>query len=149
MPLLKATRTAQRPNIAEFVFNFNDTMVDVNGVTKTFGSVYTDAGTFEVIPLPLGAVITGGEVIVETAGAGPTAYTMNVGTSASATAFASSVDLKTAARTALTLTSPLACNDGKNIRIAIASTVANATAGKVRVRVEYTIDNRAEQVVIV
>lgn len=146
MAKLIASRTAQWPLVAEFVFNFNDTMSDVSGVTKSFGSTYTDAGTFEVIPLPVGAVVTGGEVIVETAGAGPTAYTLNVGTSASATAFASAVDLKTAARTAFSLTTPLACNDGKNIRIAVASTVANATAGKVRVRVSYTIDNRASEV---
>lgn len=149
MAKLNASRTAQYPMVAEFVFNYNDTMTDINGVTKTFGSVYTDAGTFEVIPMPPGAVITGGEVIVETAGVGPTAYTLNVGTSASATAYASAVDLKTAARTALTLTSPLGSNDGKNIRIAIASTVANATAGKVRVRVMYTMDNRANEVQVV
>ena len=146
MAKLIASRTAQWPLVAEFTFNYNDTMTDVNGVTKSFGSTFGDAGTFEVIPMPPGAVVTGGEVIVETAGAGPTAYTINVGTSASATAFASAVDLKSAGRTALTLTSPLACNDGKNIRIAIASTVANATAGKVRVRVSYTIDGRASEV---
>lgn len=148
MAKLTATRGAQYPQVAEFVFNYNDTMSDVNSVTKSFGSTYTDAGNFEVIPMPVGAVVTGGEVIVETAGAGPTAYTMNVGTSASASVFASAVDLKTAARTALTISSPLACNDGKNIRIAITSTVANASAGKVRVRVAYTIDNRAQEVVI-
>lgn len=148
MALLKSTRTAQWPLVAEFVFNYNDTMVDVNGVTKSFGSTYTDAGTFEVIPMPPGAVITGGEVIVETAGAGPTAYTMNVGTSSSATALGSAISLASAARTALTLTSPLACNDGKNIRIAITSTVANATAGKVRVRVMYTIDGKSDNVVV-
>jgi hypothetical protein len=149
MALLKATRTAQYPQVAEFVFNFNDTMVDVNGVTKTFGSVFGDAGTFEVLPLPVGAVVVGGEVIVETAGAGPTAYTMNVGINGSATAFASAVDLKTAARTALTISAPLTSNSGQNVRVAITSTVANATAGKARVRVMYTIDNRAQEVVIV
>lgn len=148
MAKLIATRTAQWPLVAEFVFNFNDTMVDVNGVTKSFGSTYTDAGTFEVIPMPIGAVVTGGEVIVETAGAGPTAYTMNVGVSGAATALASAVDLKSAARTALTVDS-LVANAGKNIRIAITSTVANATAGKVRVRVAYTIDGRSNEVGIV
>lgn len=152
MALLKATRTAQYPQVAEFVFNFNDTMVDVNGVTKTFGSVFGDAGNFEVIPLPLGAVVIGGEVIVETQGVGPTAYTVNVGTPTSATAYASAVDLKgaTGTGTAFTLTTTrLASNSGQNIRIAITSTVANATAGKFRIRVMYTIDNRAQETVIV
>lgn len=149
MALLKAARSTQYPMVAEFVFNFNDTMVDVNGVTKTFGSVYTDAGTFEVIPLPIGAIITGGELIVETAGAGPTAYTVSVGNSSSATAYLAATSILSAGRTALTgLGYNSVANVGGNVRIAIASTVANATAGKVRVRVEYTIDNRTNEVVI-
>ena len=48
-------------------------------------------------------------------------------------------------RTALTGLG-LASNDGKNLRITIASTVANATAGKFRVRVNYTIDGRITEV---
>lgn len=145
MALLKGSRTSQNVQAAEFVFNFNDTMVDVNGATKTFGSVFGDAGTFEVIPLPVGAVITGGEVIVETAGVGPTAYTVSVGNSSSATAYLAATSLLSAGRTALTGLG-LGSNDGKNVRIAIASTVANATAGKVRVRVQFTIDGRANEV---
>lgn len=145
MALLKATRTAQCPQVAEFMFNYNDTMVDVNGVTKTFGSVYTDAGTFEVIPMPIGAVIVGGELLVETAGAGPTAYTVAVGNSSSATAYLAATSVLSTGRTALTGLG-LGSNDGKNVRITIASTVANATAGKVRVRVMYTIDGKADAV---
>jgi hypothetical protein len=148
MALLKATRTAQYPLVAEFVFNYNDTMVDINGVTKTFGSVYTDAGTFEVIPMPVGAIIVGGELIVETAGAGPTAYTVSVGNSSSATAYLAATSVLSAGRTALTgLGYNSVANAGGNVRIAIASTVANATAGKVRVRVAYTLDGRAQEVV--
>jgi len=59
------------------------------------------------------------------------------------------VDAKTAARTALTLTSPLLCNGGQNLRATVAYTVANATAGKVRIRVEYTIDARKSENCIV
>ena len=147
MALLKATRTAQWPLVAEFVFNYSDTMVDVNGVTKSFGSTYTDAGTFEVIPMPPGAIIAGGELIVETAGAGPTAYTVSVGTSASATALLGATSILSAGRTALsTIGYNSTVNGGGNIRIAIASTVANATAGKVRVRVMYTIDGKSDAV---
>jgi hypothetical protein len=152
MALLRAARTAQTPLAAEFVFNFNDTMVDVNGVTKTFGSVYTDAGTFEVIPLPSGAIITGGELIVEVQGVGPTAYTVSVGNSSSATAYLAATSVLTAVgtRTALTgLGYNAVANAGGNMRITIASTVANASAGKVRVRVEYTIDRRATETQIV
>jgi hypothetical protein len=146
MALLRAARTAQSPLVAEFTFNFNDTMVDVAGATKTFGFVQADQGTFEVIPLPPGAIITGGEVIVEVQGVGPTLYTINVGNTGSATAFASAVDLKGAVgtRTALTgLGFNAVANAGGNVRIAIVSTVAAASAGKARVRVEYTVDRRA------
>lgn len=148
MALLKATRGAQNPLVAEFVFNYNDTMKDTAGVEKTFGSVYTDAGTFEVIPLPVGAVITGGEIIVETQGAGPTAYTASVGNSSSATAYLAATTLLSSSGTRTALTGlGLGSNDGKNVRITIASTVANATAGKVRVRVEYTVDNRQTEAI--
>lgn len=145
MALKKATRGAQKVMSTEFVFNFDDTMTDVNGLLKTFGAVYTDAGTFEVINLPIGAVVIGGELIVETAGVGPTAYTVAIGHSGSGNALLAATDLKTAARTALTGLG-LAFNDGKNVRITIASTVANATAGKFRVRLEYVIDGRTEEV---
>lgn len=145
MSKLRPTRSAQRVMSAEFVFSFNDTMEDINGVEKSFGSTHADQGTFDVIPMPVGAVIVGGEVIVETAGVGPTAYTMDVGTAASGAALANDVNLKSAARTALTVAA-LACNAGEKVRIAIASTEANATAGKVRVRVNYTIDGKADDV---
>ena len=119
-------------------------MLDINGVSKSFGSTYTDAIVASVINLPEGAVVVGGEVAVETAGVGPTAYTVSLGDSSSATRYASAVDLKTAARTALTLTG---YRTTENLRLTIASTVANASAGKATVRVMYTIPNRANEVV--
>lgn len=148
MAKLLATRGGQTALIAEFKFSFNDTMSDTSGVTKTFGSVFGDAGTFEVIPLPQGAVITGGELIVETQGVGPTAYTVSVGNSASATAYLTATSVLTADGTRTALTGlGLGSNDGKNVRITIASSVANATAGKVRVRVAYTIDGRVSEMI--
>ncbi len=147
MAKLTKARSAQYPLVAEFVFNFNDTMLDINSVEKSFGSVFGDAGTFEVIPLPPGAVIVGGELIVETQGVGPTVYTVSIGNSSSATAYLAATDLKAASGTRTALTGlGLGSNDGKNVRIAIASTVANASAGKARVRVMYTIDGRANEV---
>lgn len=140
-----ATRGAQNVQSAQFVVNYNDTMLDVNGVSKSFGSTFTDAGTFEVLKMPLGAVIVGGDLIVETAGVGPTAYTISVGTSASATNILAATSVLATGRTALTGLGLLS-NDGSNVRITIASTVANATAGKFRVRVEYVIDDKVDTV---
>lgn len=147
MALKQATRGAQPVMSAEFAFSFNDTMKDTAGALKTFGSVFTDAGVFEVINLPQGAVVVGGELIVEEAGVGPTAYTAAVGTSASAAALLAATTLLSAAGTRVALTGlGLAAVDGKNVRVTIASTVANATAGKFRLRVNYTTDGRITEV---
>mgnify|MGYP000848202847 CR=1 FL=1 len=159
---LLASRTAQYPLIAEFAFNWNNWVVDsADGAKKTLGSTValsTDPSetlltgaaaatiVFDAIPLPPGAVITGGELIVETAYAGSTAATVSLGIAGTTTALLNAVDLKTAARTALTITSPLLANSGQNLRATIAYTVANATAGKARLRVMYTIDGRASEV---
>jgi hypothetical protein len=161
---LLASRTAQYPLDATFVFNWNNWVTDsVDLTAKTLGSTVaasTDPAqvgltgpvantiTFDCIPLPVGAVIVGGDVVVETAYAGATAATLSLGIAGSLTALANAVDIKTAARTALTLTTPLVANAGQNIRATIAYTVANATAGKVRVNLSYLVDGRAQEVQI-
>jgi len=155
MAKLIAARTAQYPLIAEFVFNHNDTMVDVSGVTRTFGSTLADltaAAVFEVIPLPVGAVVCGGELIVETAGVGPTGYTVAVGisTSGSEAIYLAASSLTAAANTRyqLLLSRQLGSTDGKNIRITFAGSAAAASAGKFRLRVMYTLDGRMNETVI-
>lgn len=145
MAALKASRTAQWPLMQEFTFNFDDTATDtVAGTSKTFGSTFGQSLVFDAIPLPVNATVIGGEVIVETAYASSTAATLSVGDSGSSTRYANAVDLKTAARTALTLTGYR--GTGENIRLAVNATVANATAGKVTVRVLYTIQGRGNEV---
>lgn len=162
MTALRASRTAQYPLVKEFVFNFGDYVVDSVDLTKkTFGSTVAAASdptepgllgpvantiTFDAISLPPGAVVSGGEVIVETAYTGSTAATVSLGIAGSLTALANAVDMKTAARTALALTAPLVSNSGQNLRATVAYTVANATAGKVRLRVAYTVDGRSQEV---
>ena len=149
MTLKTAMRGAQYFLVAEFTGNFNDTMKDINGVVKTLGSNVADQGTFEAILLPVGAVIMpGGELIVETAGVGPTAYTVQIGTAATPSAFLGPTTLTVAARTAF-VPAPVypVPGDGSNVRIAIVSTGANATAGKFRVRVPYTIDGKVNETV--
>lgn len=161
---LNASRTAQWPLMAEFVFTHNGWVIDsVDQVKKTFGSTVANstdplepgltAGTgvvFDCIPMPVGAVIVGGEVIVETAFVGIGAgATLNLGIAGSTSALVSALDLDAAtagARTALTLTAPLLCNAGQNVRLTTAGLTATATAGKARVRVQYTIDGRTSEV---
>lgn len=146
MAKLLAARTSQNLQEAEFTFNFDDTITDINGVTKTFGSVYTDAPVATVINLPEGAVVVGGEAVVETQGVGPTAYTISLGDSASATRYLSAFDLKGAvgARTALTLTG---FRTTENLRLTMNSTVANATAGKATIRVLFVLAGKANETI--
>ena len=144
MARLKATRQAPYPLVAEFTFNFDDTAIDsVAGTEKTFGSTFGQSLVFEAIPLPPNANVIGGEIVVETAWATSTAATISVGDSASANRYANSVDLKTAARTALTITGFRGA--GENVRVAVNATVANATAGKATLRVMYTIQGRGNE----
>ena len=140
--LLKPNRTAQYPLVAEFTFNFDDTMVDVAGATKDFKTV--GSTVIEPIALPPGAIVTGGEVVTEVAVGGSTAYNISVGDSASATRYLGATDRVAAGRTALVPTGYVGA--GENLRVTVAPTVAEATAGKVTVRVQYVIRGRSQEV---
>ena len=161
----QATRSAQWPLTAEFVFNYNDWIVDsVDGVKKTFGSTVANsvdpsesgltAATgvvFDCIKLPRGAVISDVAVVVETAFVGIGAgATLSLGIAGSTTALVNAQDLDAAtAGSKLTVATynPLLANSGQDIRLTTAGLTATATAGKVRVRVSYTIDDRANEVI--
>lgn len=150
MALKKASRAAQYPLVQEFNFSFNDTAPDaVTGAVKGFGTTIAEDLVFDAINMPQGAVVCGGELIVETAGVGPTAYTAKLGVAGDDACFLAASDLKAAANTryALLLTKQLAANDAKNLRLTMASTVAVATAGKFRLRVMYTIDGKSNEVI--
>lgn len=146
MPTLTSARVAQYPLEAEFVFNFNDNMVDINGVSHNFSDIQT-ASIFDVLPLPPNACVIGGEVSVDTAFVGPTAATLSIGDVNVATRHASAVNLLAAGRTAFTLTGYLNSN-GDNLRMSLSETVAVATAGKVTLRVLYSVLNRGQEVMI-
>lgn len=141
MSKLIATRGQQYPLVAEFTFNFDDTMVDTAGVTKDFKTV--GSTVVDVINLPTGAIVTGGEVVTEKAVTGSTAYNVSVGDSGSATRYLSATDRVTAGRTALVPTGYV--GSGEQIRVTVAPTVAAATAGKVTVRVQYIVRNRVNE----
>lgn len=146
MALITKARGTQYPLFAEFIANFGDTMKDVNGVIKTFGSVFADQGTFEVVNIPEGATLEGGELIVETAGVGPTAYTLSVGTVAGGVAvLLGATSVLATGRTPLGFGTGMQIYGGTNVTVTVASTVANATAGRFRVRLFYTIDGRVQE----
>ena len=146
MANLTATRGAQEVLNASFAFNFDDQMVPVSGGTAIAGTTRVDFGktniiatAFDIINLPLDAVIISGELTVETA-FDTASYAVIIGDSASTNRYLSTADRKAAARTALTPTGYRSL--GEPLRI----TITNAdvcTTGKATVRIQYVIHNRS------
>jgi hypothetical protein len=143
MALIRKNRALQYPLMAEFTFNMVDTMLATDGVVRTIGG--TGATVFDVSNLPPGAVVVGGEVIVEVAAndTGATA-TIKVGDSGSATRYLGTTTVKTAGRSALVPTGYRSA--GEDIRITMANANGDSTAGTVTVRVLYTITGRTNEV---
>jgi hypothetical protein len=140
MAALKKVRGAQTPMLATFTFNLTDTFVMTDGVSKAFSVA---APVADVIPLPPNAVVIGGEVVVETVSNDSSTATIAVGDSASATRYLAATNIKAAARTALTLTGFR--GTGQDVRITLANAGADATAGKVTVRVLFEIQDRTTE----
>ena len=76
---------------------------------------------------------------------GSTAYNVSVGDSGSATRYLGVTNRVTAGRTPLVPTGYV--GDGENLRLTVAPTVADATAGKVTVRVQYIMRDRWSETV--
>lgn len=113
-------------------------------VEINFGDV-TPAGAYEAFDLPSGAVVVGGEIIVDTAFNSST-NTLSLGDASSATRYANAVNTQTPARTALTLTGFKTTGSQPNLIATSASTGATPTAGKVRINVSYIVTGRAQEV---
>ena len=145
MTVLKAARTTQDVVTSEFVFNFDDTMLDTTGVSKDFKTVGTSI-VADVINLPPNSIVMSGEVVTESAITGSTAYNVSIGDSDSATRYLGATDRVAAGRTPLVPTGFVNV-DGLNLRLTVAPTVAAATAGTVSVRVTYATRGKADDVV--
>lgn len=141
MAKLNATRGGQYPITSEFTFSVGDTMVNASGTEDGFATVASHV--FDVIKLPVGAIVVDGEVVTEVAATGSTLYNVSVGDSATPTRYLGVTDKTAAARTPLVPTGFV--GDGKDIRITVAPTAATATAGTFTVRVSYVIRNRVNE----
>jgi hypothetical protein len=139
-----ATRSAQWPLLSEFVLNFDDTMVDINGATKDF-KTFGASAIFDIINLPPGAIVEGGEAVTEQAFTGSTAYQITLGDSGSANRYLGATDKVAAGRTAMVPTGYV--GQGENLRLTVTPTVGNATGGKLSVRVWYVIRDRANETI--
>lgn len=142
MAILNKTRGVQYPLVAEFTFNFNDTMVNTSGVSKDFGvTTVAETNSFDVINLPYGAVVVGGDVVTETA-FDTAGLDVAVGDSITGNRYLAATDVKAASRTALVPTGYV--SDGGAIRISVQCDDV-CTAGKATVRVMYTIRGRVNE----
>ncbi|EER61544.1 conserved hypothetical protein [Acidovorax delafieldii 2AN] len=111
-------------------------------LTIAFGDPALYGTAENAIELPPGAEVVGGEIVVDTA-FNSTTNTLTLGDVTTAARYANAVDLKTAARTALTLTGFLTTTTERFIQANLAYTGAAPTAGSVRIRVDYVVAGRA------
>lgn len=140
MAILKASRTAQTVLSAEFAWEASDTMLNTAGASDGFKSAAAHA--FDIINLPPGAVVVGGELEVGTAFDGST-YALIVGDSASTNRYLSTADRKAAGRTALVPTGYVSL--GEAIRLTVTPT-GTTTAGAGTIRIQYIVTGRANEV---
>jgi hypothetical protein len=103
------------------------------------------AGANLAAQLPPGAIVVGGEITVNTV-FDSTTNTLSIGDAGSATRYASAVNLKSAARTALTLTGYKVTDANKDLLFTYAETGAAATAGAATVVLNYVVAGRAHEV---
>ena len=107
-----------------------------------FSDMATTAVPFDAFDLPPNAVIAGGDIVVTTAWNTGTTATLAVGDVTTGTRYATGVDLKTAARTALTLTGFINTTTQKQIKLTPTYVGGAATAGAARVTLHYYIKAR-------
>lgn len=140
---VKQARYGQRVEMAEVKLAVTDTVLNTSSAETL---VAASAVVADMIALPNGAVVVGGEIVVDAVFDTSGTATIGVGDSVSAARYATGVNLKAAARTALTLTG-FVNTEGLPVRLTIANNGGGAGAvGTVRVRVMYIRDGRAETV---
>lgn len=145
MALLTPTRTTQAPKVAHFAFKHDDTMVPKSGgAAVDFGATNTSATTFVTIPLPVGAVVTGG-YIARTEPFDAATYSITIGDADDDNRYLAAADLKAVGVTPLL--TPGYVSMGQNIEVIINAADA-CTTGEAIIVVEYVVDGRADEVQI-
>lgn len=144
MAKLIPARGAQYPLVAEYTFNFDDTVVNASGATVDFGKTNTAATTIDLAPLPQGAVVIAGEMVTLTAFDAAT-YNVTVGDATDPDRYLTTTDKKGTGRTALVPTGFVSTGE----KLQLVFTAADAcTTGKATVRVTYVLNGRTNEVFI-
>lgn len=140
MTTLTKTPAAQYILEAVFAFTMADAMLNTSAVLTNFKAA---AGVFLIIPLPYGAKVTGGELVVDVVSNDTGTSTIAVGDSASASRYLGATNFKALARTVLVPTGFV--NTTTGIQITIANQNGDATTGTARVFVQFSVDGRANE----
>lgn len=145
MSALKATRSAQWSYWSSFTYDISagDTLANTAGAVVAIGFV-VGAQAFDAIKLPKGAVVVGGNLVVEVVSNDAGTTTLSVGDSGSATRYLGATNVKAAAVTALVPTGYH--GTGEDIRLTLANGSGGATTGKITVNVEFILDGKADAV---
>lgn len=97
----------------------------------------------QMVKLPVGAVVTGGELIVDTAWNTGTSASLSIGDTTNGARYGATLDLKTTGRKALTPTGYV--SDGAEVMATPVLSGTAATAGKARLILQYVIGGRAHE----
>jgi hypothetical protein len=111
-------------------------------VDIALGDLVSGAAT-EIIDLPVGAQIVGGDVVVDTAFNSGTSDVIVVGDALVANRYLGSTSIAAAARTALVPTGYRTLATSNKVKATITSVGTAATTGQLRVRVDYIVNKRA------
>lgn len=122
----------QCPTVATAIINFNDV---VSGTAAA------------AIELPVGAIVTGGAVVALTAFNSGTSDAIVVGDATTANRYLTSTSVAAAGRTALVPTGFTTTATQRNVNVTWTAVGTAATAGKIRLEVEYIVDGREEHTI--
>lgn len=142
MALVKKVRAAQDVMALEFVINMTDTMSNTVGTVQGLNA----NGAFDFADPPPGFVLLGGSAVTETAlsGGGVTAATLALGDATSAARYAAAATVLAAGAKVDAVPTGYT-GQGESLRATLAFTGGSPTAGKIRVRLMYTLDGRANE----
>ena len=143
MSVKTKSRYTQDVRVAQFSFGFADTMVATDDSSKDFGAADLTARAFDVIELPPGAQVIGGQLAVteafDTAG-----YDVFVGDSGDTDRYMATADVKAVGVTAL-LAPGFTNPSGLPVRVTVATDDV-CTTGAAILTVMYVISGRANEV---
>jgi hypothetical protein len=111
-----------------------------------FGAAADSGVVQNLVRLPVGARVVGGEIVVETVWDNGTAATIDIGDVTDPDRYtATPVDLTAAGRTALTLTGFKTTTSERDVDADPVFTGTDATQGSAYIRVEYVIEDKANE----